>query len=255
VALGSAFGSVAATAYGRHPDGDAGLFAPGGLATLDLLRHSLMARGPLLSALFIGLATAHLAGLVPYAAAFAHLARRTGAGRAPPAHDSIARAVAAAPASFAVGVLTLAVQAGVLGFGLALTAGSSPALEARLGVPHGDEVSVALAALTVAAATFVGIAGEAGRAAVVHRELRSTEALALGARTLARHPIRLGWSYAWRTIAGWTPVVIVAAVTPRLGGRAGWPLLTLAALHQAVLLARIAIRTSWMARLLRALDG
>ena len=71
--IGSSVASVASGAYGHHPDGDAPLFLPGGLPLLDLARHSLV-YGPLVSLVVVIAVVAHLAGIVPSAAAFAGLA-------------------------------------------------------------------------------------------------------------------------------------------------------------------------------------
>jgi len=44
-------------------------------------------------------------------------------------------------------------------------------------------------------------------------------------------------------------------VAGKLGGHGGFDLVFLFVLHQSVVVVRVALRTSWMARALRAVDG
>jgi hypothetical protein len=50
-------------------------------------------------------------------------------------------------------------------------------------------------------------------------------------------------------------VLAVAAVTGRLGSSGAFALFFLLVLHQSVVLARVALRASWLAKALRAVDG
>ena len=79
-------------------------------------------------------------------------------------------------------------------------------------------------------------------------------ALALGARALRRAPIAVGWSWTWRAVASLAPVVAVALLADRIGGRGGIALLVLAVLHQCVVLSRVALRASWLAKAMRTVD-
>jgi hypothetical protein len=51
------------------------------------------------------------------------------------------------------------------------------------------------------------------------------------------------------------PLVFGALLSNRIGGRGGAALVTLFVLHQLVVGARVALRASWMARAMRAVDA
>jgi hypothetical protein len=254
IVLGSSAASVASEAYGRHPDGDAPLFLPGALPLLDLVRHSLAAYGPLLSLVVVIAAVAHLVGIVPSAAALSELAFSSPAGGAPRVRDTLARAMAAVPASFTVCVLTLLAQAGLLLAGVLVASVQAPLSAAHLGDPGGDRVTLAILGLTVVAATLVGVVGDLSRAAVVRHDATSIAAVRAALRVFAARPVALAWAYGWRAASSWLPVATGAVLAARLGGRGGLTLVVLAAFHQIVIVVRVAIRTSWMARSLRAVD-
>ena len=254
VLLGSTFASVATTAYGHHPDGDAPLFAPGGLPLLDLARHSLAARGPLLAATLLTVAFARFVGILPAAAVFADILFTTSRKRAPPLRHVLLRGLVALPASLSIAVVTLALQGAAVAFGLIVAATLSSSAVARLGARDGDLVVLAIAALGVAGAVVVGVTGDIARASVVRHEAPAFIAIPQGMRSFARHPMALTWSYLWREASSWVPVIVVAMVATELGGRGGLALVVLAGLHQAVIVTRASIKASWMSRVLRALD-
>ena len=56
-------------------------------------------------------------------------------------------------------------------------------------------------------------------------------------------------------LASLAPIFAAAWVAGRLGGRGGLALLVVFALHQLGVAARVALRTSWLARALRAVDA
>ena len=252
--LGTSVASVVSGAYGGHPDGDAPLFAPGGLELLDLLRHAVAARGPILSLTLVVMLLARFAGIIPSAYAFVELAfSRSGGGR-PRARDALARAIEVAPASLAVSLMTLPVQGVLMGIGVAVAAAASPSTSAHLGPRGADVFGVSVVGLAALAASVVGVVGDLGRAAVVWGNLLALDAARAGVATFGRHPVRLAWAYAWRALASCVPIAVAAALATRIGGRGGVALLVLTGFHQLVILTRVAIRTSWMAEALRALD-
>jgi hypothetical protein len=253
VVLGAAFASVASGAYGRHPDADAPLFAPGGLALLDLARHSLAARGPLLGELLVVVAVARLLGLLPSAAVFAELLYVTRERHAPRMRDALALGVRALPASFTLEILTLAVESAVVAVGVAVAAAASSSATTSFGARGGDVLVAGLALLVLAAATVVGVVGDLARAAVVRWDAGALVAGARGVESFLARPLTLTWSYAWRGAASWVPVAIGAWLAGRVGGRGGVALVVLAGFHQLVVAVRVAIRASWMAQALRAI--
>ena len=161
----------------------------------------------------------------------------------------------AVPASFSVCVLTLLAQAAVLVVGVLMASAQAPLTAARFGEPGGDKVYATLMGLTIVAAALAGVIGDLARAAVVRNDATSITAIRTAVRVFAARPLALAWSYAWRAGASWLPVAMGAMLATRLGGRGGLTLVVLAAFHQVVILVRVAIRTSWMATSLRAVDG
>jgi hypothetical protein len=253
LALGSAFASVASGAYARHPDGDAPLFAPGGLELLDLLRHSRAAMGPLFCATLGAAILAHIAGLLPSATVFAELAFVTPGRNPPPFRAALARGISALPASFTIGVLTLVTQATFAVVGVLIAAVASPGAVIRLGEPGADKLALAVAGMVAVLALSVGVVGDLARAIVVAERAPALTAIGRGVDSFLTHPVALLRSYAWRTAAAWVPVVIGAALATRVGGRGGAALVVLGAFHQLVVVVRVSIRTSWMARCLRGI--
>ena len=251
--LGSQVASVAGAAYARHPDGDLPLFAAGGLELLDLLRHSAAAAGPIFSTLVFVALAAHFGGLLPSAAVLAELAFVTRDRRAPGARDALACALAALPAMIAIACLTLAVEATLVLASAALATWVSPAATPRLGEALAGKLCVAIVVAGVVMAGGAGIAGDVARAAVVQRRESAQGALLASLAACARHPGLLSWSYAWRLLASLLPVAMGLAVTARAHRHGALALVTLAVLHQAIVLSRVALRTSWMARTLRSL--
>jgi len=250
--LGSSVASVASSRYGHHPDGDAPLWAPGGLDLLDLAHQSMAARGPLLSAALVVVVAARLAGLLPSAAVFAELLFTTRARRAPPWREAVSHGILALPASFTLEIFTLAAQASVVMLGVVAVAAASASATATFGDRGGDIVLASVGLASLAAATVVGAIGDLARAAVVRWDARALVAGKRGLESFAARPAALTWSFAWRALSSWVPVAIGAWLAGRIGGRGGASLLVLGAFHQGVVLVRAAVRASWMARALRA---
>jgi len=251
--LGSQVASVANAAYGRHPLGDSPLFSAGSLELLDLLRHSASARAPLISSLVLCAALSHLGGLIPSAAVLAELGFATPERRAPSARDALSCAFAAFPASVTTSLLASAVQALVLLSGAALasaTLGSS-----QLGEPAVDLRVAGVFAVFVLAAGAVGVVADVARAAIVLHHCGALDGIEKAAAACRRGPLAIAWSYAWRLAASWLPVAMGLFVTSRATRQGAGAIGVILVLHQAIVLVRAALRTSWMARSLRALRG
>jgi hypothetical protein len=251
VLLGSSISSVASGAYGRHPQGDAPLWSPGGLDLLDLARHSLAARGPLLCSVLVVVTAARLLGLLPSAACFAELTFATRARRAPPLRDALSLGAQALLASFQLEIFTLALQFATALVGMALAAAVSSWATADAGVRAGDLAATAVGLIALGAATVVGVVGELARGAVVRWDAGAVVAAKRAVECFAGRPVRWTASYAWRAMASWVPIAIGAWLAGKVGGRGGVALVVLAGFHQVVVLARGAIRASWMSRVLR----
>jgi hypothetical protein len=239
------FASLAGAAYGNDPRRDAALWAPGGHALLDFLqheRHGLVTAGSSTAAVLV---LALIAGLVPTAAALVAMACTTRAGR----NVGLARSLAAGLGLFPA-MLTLLVVAGVLLLFLGLAGlAMSDVVEAwchkAWGEAYAQQIAIIAVVPLVVAASVVIVVQDLARSAVVRFDVGAWRGLALGVATFRRMPIALWWSWAWRELASLVPVAAVSLVSGTV---------VLAALHQAVVVARIAIHLSWWSRALRAVE-
>jgi hypothetical protein len=254
LALASAVASVARHAYGTHPDGDGPLFHAGALELLDLLVHSVAAAGPLLSLLLLVVAVAFIVGLIPSAMLMASIAFTTRDKRAPSLRKAIGRALGAFAPSAAVTLITGTLQVVFVGVGITMARIVAPAAVLSYGEPGGDKVAAAIALSALFVAMLVGVVGDVARAAVVRFEIGGVTALDLAWRLFGSFPLMLTWSYVWRLLASLAPIAIVAVVADKLGGLPGAALIALTVLHQLVIASRAAIRASWLALAMRALD-
>lgn len=240
--------------YGQHPQGDAALFADGGYALLEWL----VREDTTLAALGVTYALASvlslLLGVFPFIALVASLAYTTADLRAP-------RLAQLAPYVSRGAWPTLGLVAlGTLGSGLVLLLGAiaagatSSALTARFGDARGGQAAVVVFLLFALGAMAVGVVFDLAKVAVVRTRKGALASLATGFRSFRKNAPVLFWSWAWRALVTAVLVGGGALLATRLGGRPGVALFALAALHQLVVVARVAVRASWLARALRAID-
>lgn len=272
-------------AWGAHPDGDAVLFAPGGRDLLMWLGQedaglSVTARTTLVL-LVVGAVLLQL----PFGALVASLAfgREVAAAPSEPPGDDAEEAPAPAPVvrslrlatALKVGVGAWLPLAALLAFSallsvIVLSLGAivsslvEHSLTASLGDARAFTVRLVVFALFAALAAVLGVVVDLARAAVV-REVGVSAAVGAasspGWSTMLRG-LRTGMTTARRSLGratlGWTgrAVVGVALVAigyvtaTALGGRGGAALTGLFLVHQGVVLGRVALRASWMARAL-----
>jgi hypothetical protein len=247
--------SLVRAAYGGDPRGDAALWDAGGHALLDLLWHDAHGVSVVGRAAALTLAFALVAGLVPLAALMVAMAY---AGR-DRRRAGLSRSIAAALRAFGAFVVLLLVfgvaEALVAGAGVGAARLAERATHASLGEASAQLVAAALGVLFLAGASAVGVAHDLARAAVVRFQVSGLRGALLGARAFRAAPVRMWWSWAWRAAAAAAPVAAVAAAATGMGGRGGIALVLLAALHQAVVLSRVALRASWLGRALRSVDA
>jgi hypothetical protein len=241
-------------AYGSGARGDAPLWDEGGHALVDFLWHASWGLSPALATGEVVLAVGAVAGLVPMSAIMATMAYARGDGRPPGLAQCVLLALRAVPALLILLVVLTAAQAGVVGLGLGAAAAAQSLAEGALGVARAEKLGVAVAVVFVVAASGIGVLHDLARAAVVRKRVRWLLAFSLGARTFAHAPLPLWWSWAWRALGSTAPVLVVAAVTGAVDGRKGWPLVLIAVLHQAVIVARASLHASWWAEALRSVD-
>jgi hypothetical protein len=236
--------------YGRHPLGDAPLWDAGALPLLGLLAREANGVRAATGAACVVLALGVLAGLVPLAALMIAIASAMPDGRP----IGGARAIAGALRAFRpFGRLLLLVGiAQGLVVGVAILFGEGTQVWAgALGEARAQQLAIAVAGAILLSAVVLGIMHDLARAAVVRLELGAASAFGVGARAFRHAPIGVAWSWSWRGLASIVPVVVVAVLADRLGGRGGMALVVLAVAHQAVVLSRVALRASWLAKALR----
>jgi hypothetical protein len=246
---------LAAAAWGGNAAGDAPLWAPGGHALLDWLWHDLHGLSATTRAAGIVLLAGTVAGLVPMAALMIALAYAT-RGRSPAGFvRSLSGGLRAFPSMLLLLVLAALAQGVVVFTGGIIGRGVESWTHVGMGEARAQQIEGLVLLVFLALASALGVVHDLARAAVVRFRVSGLRALALGARTFHLAPVSLWWSWAWRALASVAPVLAVGLVANRLGGRGGFALVFLAVLHQAVVLARVALRASWLARALRAVDG
>jgi len=244
--------SLVRAAYGDDPRGDAPLWRPGALPLLDLLARDAHGAAAALGTADAALAVAAVAGLVPTAAAMVAMSY---GGRGRPSVGTaraLAGGVRALPA-FALMFALVGVAQGLLAAAAVAVADVVEAwAHTGLGEARAQQLGVAAAAPCVVAVAALGVMHDVARAGVVRLRLRGFRALTAGVRALREAPVALGWSWTWRATASCLAVVAAALAVGPLGGRGGAALVFVAVLHQAVVVGRVAFRTSWLARALRA---
>ncbi len=247
--------ALARAAYGRHPGGDAPHWAPGSLPLLGLLsREANGVRAATTTAAAV-LMFGAVAGLVPLAALMISISRATRDGRA----IGGARTVDAALRAFrplAILLVLMGVGQGlVVATAFLVGEGAQSWTSVSLGEARAQELAMTAGAAVLLGAVVLGVMHDLARAAVIRFELGAMTALAVGARALRDAPIAVSWSWAWRALASLGPIAAVALLADRIGGRGGVALLVLAALHQSVILSRVALRASWLAKAMRTVDA
>lgn len=241
--------------WGTDPEGDGALWRPGALALADLYVRQRPAIEALEGSLLAVLAIDAVLGLVPLGALLVVFCRGARDGRVVGPVRAIGEGLRRFPAMLVLLVVSVVAQAVVLGVGLAAGSIVEAWVHTALGEARAQQVQGLVLLLFAAAVAAVGVVHDLSRAAVVRFEVGGWRATTLGVRAFRHAPWALSWSWAWRAIAGLAPVVAAAAVTGRFGGRAGVALVVVFGLHQAVVLARVALRASWLARALRAVDA
>jgi hypothetical protein len=247
--------SLVGAAYGGAPAGDAPLWAPGGHALADMLWHEVHGVHGVLRGAELVLLAGAVAGLVPMAALMIATAYATRDRRAAGLAQSLGGALRAFPSLMLLLVITGLAQALVVGCGALLGGALEGWAHGGMGEARAQQIEGVVLLLFIAAASAIGVVHDLARAAVVRFKVKSLRALALGMRTFRLAPVSLWWSWAWRATASVAPIAMAAGAAGRLGGRGGFALVFLALLHQCVVLARVALRASWLAKALRSVDG
>ncbi len=247
--------SLAGSVFGRGLAGDAAIWTPGALPLLDALGRQDPGVTAVATAGIVALALGAVAGLVPLGATLTVLAYAQRDGRAAGVTRSLSEGTRLFPPMALLLVLAGLAQGATLLVGAAIASLVESWTHESLGEARAEQLQFLLLLLSLGAASAVGAAHDLSRAAVVRFKVSGLRGAVLGTRTLRLSPLGTWWSWAWRELASFAPLFAAAWVAGRLGGRGGLALLVVFALHQLGVAARVALRTSWLARALRAVDA
>lgn len=253
LAIGWPAARTIAQVFEKHPAGDAPLFDDGGFALVRSLGEHEAAVRALGSVVVVVLCAVSLLGLVPVIAAFASLAHTTPDVKTPRARH-LAPFVASTFGPMAVLWLGSTILKGLaLALVTTVFAALSEALASR-GDAVAEKVALGVALLLGLSIPAIDAFQDLTRAALVRFSGGLRVGLRLAFRTVRARGLRTFFSYLWRSAAGLLPVAAVALLASKLGGKAGGTLIALVLLHQSVVFARSALRVSWYAAALRAVD-
>ncbi len=253
----------ARAAWGAHPDGDRVLWSPGARELLVWIGEEGPARAVALRSASSLVVLGTVLSLLPLGALLASLAfaRREDDGRAIRTADALGlamRSFVPLGSLFVLGavlqlllVLAFGLGGSALGHGLGSRVSDLGGITIRVLVTL---LGVALALLVNAwldvarAATVILVGGEgaeggASEPPTTVRVLLRALRIALRVPRMDRHKAALAW--ASRGAAGVVLVLVAAKLTEALGVRAVVPLWIL---HQLVVLGRVTLRASWLAR-------
>lgn len=243
-----------ASSYADRPDGDAPLFADGGDALVAWLSDQRAAMASIAATISMGVFAALVLGIVPLIMLLTSLAYTTQDLRAPrPPHLLPYVARGFWPMLGVLGASAL-VQALLGGIGIGLASWACDHFDDRLGEARAGQLWIAIVVIFAAAVAVVGVVADLARASVVRYRHGFFAAVRSGFSAFKKQKAVLVWSWAWRALVGVSLLAGSALVSARLGGRPGVALAALAGLHQLIVLFRVALRTSWLARALRAVD-
>lgn len=252
--------------WGNHPDGDAVLWLPGGRDLLTWIGGEDAALGVVSRATLVLLVVGTVAMQVPLGALLASLSfSREGfpgsAPRSPRARTALHVGISAFWSM--AGLLVLGTIAGglVVGVGSLASSAVDRALSDRLGDARAFQIRVVLLALFVLLACIVGVIVDLARAGVARETgLAAMRGSSASGWTMLLRGLRVAFSvirrsfrtavlaWAWRAVVSLVLVGIGYVIAQAIGGKGGTMLLLLWIAHQAIVVARVALRASWLAR-------
>ncbi len=256
----------ARSVWATHPDGDAAIWKPAGLALLAWLGDegpalSVVVRTSLLLFVLFGVASQLVTGSL-----VAALAVGTGAeGRAPATRFALRAGAASFAPLVALGVIFGAVEGFFLGVGLFASSAVDHGLQDSMGDARAFSARVVVLALFVAITLLAGVVGDLARVTLVRdialetapvtlaRRLR--DAVTTSIRTARASLGRAALAWGSRAALGLALVYLGARAGDAIGGRGGGALWLLFGAHQAIVLVRAALRASWLAHALRLVGG
>lgn len=242
--------------WGAHPLGDEVLFRPGGRELLTWLFEGDAALAVVITTSFMLLLVGIVLGNVVFGALVAALATTEGR-RTDPVRIGFASFAPLTGASFAAG----AIQTAILALGMFAAGAAARFCEPRWGDALAFDVRLVVLALAASVACLIGVVADIARTAIV-REIVTSSArapmlrrigdAALFALSLVRRRFGAvvgGWLA--RSVPSLALLALGWAIGSAAGARGGVALFFVFLARQAVVVARVALRASWIARILR----
>lgn len=249
--------------WGAHPDGDAVLFRPGGHELLTWLAGDSAALAIVVRTTFLLLVVFGLLGQFITGTLVAFLSTGTGReGRSPPASFALRAGAGAFFPLIGTGIVFGAIEGFILGIGLFASSGVDHALQGRLGDASSFTARLVVLALFGLAALVVGVVADLARVTIARDVATNLEQPVsmrramrdgiVSATTTARRAIgRAFLAWGWRAALSMGLVYAGALAGGVVGGRGGGAIWLLFVVHQAIVLARVGLRASWLANALR----
>lgn len=252
--------------WGSHPEGDAVLFRPGGYELVGWLLDGGPALRVVAESSWMILAVSVLLGQLPLAALLVALVSGRGPRGLRPDGLATFRAALALLVPFVITLfLTVALQGIVIFAGLFVADKAADAVAPSVGEAPAFAVEAAVIALFALLAGWVGAEADVARAAmaidrVAHETMGEPTRGAFGQlRRGFRATLRASFRMRARAFGAWLSRLVVgllaigagALLADRIGGQGGSALFALALAHQVIVLARTALRASWLARAAR----
>jgi hypothetical protein len=239
--------------YGRGLDGDAILFKPGGRALLSLLlQHADGVRSLALLALIVW-AIGSVVGLIPLAIAITALSHRAADSSRASLAECSAIAIEMWPKLVRLLGALVAIDALLLGAGYAVAMLAASWTHQSLGEARSEQVALGVACPFVLAAIEAHVVHDLSRAFLVCAGGSTLRAVESAARALCQNPAAISVAWAWRVALSGASVIAAAVVTGPLASRSAAAFGLLTIVDQLVVLIRVSLRTSWLARSLRAI--
>ena len=252
--------------WGSHPDGDALLWQPGGHALLAWIGDANAALPMVIRTAIVMLAVGAAFSQLPLGALFAALGfARDDEGRAPRSASALRAGINAFFPLVVVLAFLALTDLVVLGIGGAVASAANTGFERSLGDARSFQLHVVLLALFVLLSAFIGvffdlvraaIGREAGLASIRGSVHPAWNVMLRGLRvaiTASKSRGLLRAFAAW--LARWSAGVVLLGVgwmaSSFLGGMGGAAVVALFAIHQLVVLGRVALRASWLAHAMR----
>jgi hypothetical protein len=230
------------------------LWRPGALELADFVVTQAPARTAILAIALLVLVGAAIVDLLPLSAMLVSIAFVTRDLRPPTVRAAFARGAIAVPSLLVLMGAAVALQLVLLALGAMFAYAVTNGLADRVGEARAEQLGWLTALLFVLAATLVGVTHDLARAAAVRFRVRAIRAVRLGMNTMRRAPVSISFSWAWRGAASLAPLAVGSVVADAIGMRAGAALFVLFVVHQLALVTRVALRASWLAKALRAVD-